>query len=255
MWATAGSRSSRSLSLSPGRVSCWSKSLSAASAAPTCTWSSSSTPGPAPCSATSGRARWPRRRAPGRMAAGERVVFNPRPVRAPAARAGGAGPRSALTTRLGHPRHPRCLRPVRDRAGGQPPPCSRLAGPGRAALAEPTAIALHAIELADITPDDRVLVTGAGPVGLLIIAILRARGVTDITVSEPVASGATGALAGRPALGPTSWRTRTSGSTVRRPMPSPSNARAGPPPPSRRSASSTSPAPWCSWAPVRSRPG
>ena len=36
-------------------------------------------------------------------------------------------------------------------------------------------------------PGDRVLVTGAGPVGLLIIAVLRARGVTDITVSEPVA--------------------------------------------------------------------
>ncbi len=56
-----------------------------------------------------------------------------------------------------------------------------------AALAEPTAIALHAIELADITADDRVLVTGAGPVGLLIIATLRALGVTDISVSEPVA--------------------------------------------------------------------
>ena len=55
-----------------------------------------------------------------------------------------------------------------------------------AALAEPTAIALHAIELADITVDDRVLVTGAGPVGLLIIATLRALGVTDISVSEPV---------------------------------------------------------------------
>ncbi len=55
-----------------------------------------------------------------------------------------------------------------------------------AALAEPTAIALHAVELADITVDDRVLVTGAGPVGLIIIAVLRTLGVTDITVSEPV---------------------------------------------------------------------
>ncbi len=55
-----------------------------------------------------------------------------------------------------------------------------------AALAEPTAIALHAIELADITADDRVLVTGAGPVGLIIIATLRALGVTDISVSEPI---------------------------------------------------------------------
>jgi (R,R)-butanediol dehydrogenase / meso-butanediol dehydrogenase / diacetyl reductase len=55
-----------------------------------------------------------------------------------------------------------------------------------AALAEPTAIALHAVDLAGVHPDDRVLVTGGGPVGLLIVAVLRARGVTDITVSEPV---------------------------------------------------------------------
>ena len=54
-----------------------------------------------------------------------------------------------------------------------------------AALAEPTAITLHALRLADVRPDDRVLVTGAGPVGLLIIAVLRAQGVSDITVSEP----------------------------------------------------------------------
>jgi (R,R)-butanediol dehydrogenase/meso-butanediol dehydrogenase/diacetyl reductase len=55
-----------------------------------------------------------------------------------------------------------------------------------AALAEPTAIALHAVQLAGVEADDRVLVTGGGPVGLLIVAVLRARGVTDITVSEPV---------------------------------------------------------------------
>jgi 2-desacetyl-2-hydroxyethyl bacteriochlorophyllide A dehydrogenase len=54
-----------------------------------------------------------------------------------------------------------------------------------AALTEPTAIALHAVELAHVGPDDRVLITGAGPVGLLITAVLHARGVTDITVSEP----------------------------------------------------------------------
>lgn len=55
-----------------------------------------------------------------------------------------------------------------------------------AALAEPTAIALHAVQLAGVGADDRVLVTGGGPVGLLMVAVLRARGVTDITVSEPV---------------------------------------------------------------------
>jgi (R,R)-butanediol dehydrogenase / meso-butanediol dehydrogenase / diacetyl reductase len=54
-----------------------------------------------------------------------------------------------------------------------------------AALTEPTAIALHAAHLADANPDDRVLVTGAGPVGLLIVAVLASLGIGDITVSEP----------------------------------------------------------------------
>ena len=54
-----------------------------------------------------------------------------------------------------------------------------------AALTEPTAVALHAVRLAGVSPDDRVLVTGAGPVGLLTTAVLHAQGVHDITVSEP----------------------------------------------------------------------
>jgi 2-desacetyl-2-hydroxyethyl bacteriochlorophyllide A dehydrogenase len=54
-----------------------------------------------------------------------------------------------------------------------------------AALTEPTAIAIHTVNLSGVTPEDRVLVTGAGAVGLLTIAVLRARGVDDITVSEP----------------------------------------------------------------------
>ena len=54
-----------------------------------------------------------------------------------------------------------------------------------AALAEPLAIILHALRLADVCPDDRVLVTGAGPVGLLLVAVLRAQGISDVTVSEP----------------------------------------------------------------------
>ncbi len=46
-------------------------------------------------------------------------------------------------------------------------------------------MALHAVTLSKVTPDDRVLVTGAGPVGLLVTAVLHAQGVRDITVSEP----------------------------------------------------------------------
>jgi len=52
-----------------------------------------------------------------------------------------------------------------------------------AALTEPTAIAIHTANLSGVESGD--LVTGAGPVGLLMVAVLRARGVTDITVSEP----------------------------------------------------------------------
>jgi L-iditol 2-dehydrogenase len=54
-----------------------------------------------------------------------------------------------------------------------------------AALTEPTAIVVHTVNLSQVTADDRVLVTGAGPVGLLTLAVLLTRGVTDITVSEP----------------------------------------------------------------------
>ena len=56
-----------------------------------------------------------------------------------------------------------------------------------AALTEPTAIALHTVNLSGVQPGDRVLVTGAGPVGLLILAVLATRGLRDITVSEPSA--------------------------------------------------------------------
>ena len=64
-----------------------------------------------------------------------------------------------------------------------------------AALTEPTAIAIHTVNLSGVTPGDRVLVTGAGPVGLLTIAVLRARGIDDITVSEPAPARRERALA------------------------------------------------------------
>jgi threonine dehydrogenase-like Zn-dependent dehydrogenase len=54
-----------------------------------------------------------------------------------------------------------------------------------AALAEPLAVALHGITLAGVRPGDRVLVTGAGPIGMLTVAALCALGVEDVSVSEP----------------------------------------------------------------------
>lgn len=54
-----------------------------------------------------------------------------------------------------------------------------------AALAEPLAVALHGLTRGGVRAGQRVLVTGAGPIGALSVAAARARGVTDIVVSEP----------------------------------------------------------------------
>lgn len=54
-----------------------------------------------------------------------------------------------------------------------------------AALAEPLAVALHALTLAEVGPGDRVLVSGTGPIGALAVAALRAREVDHVVVSEP----------------------------------------------------------------------
>lgn len=64
----------------------------------------------------------------------------------------------------------------------RPPPALPLRV---AALAEPLAVALHGITLAGLRADDRALVTGAGPIGMLVLAALLARGLRDVTVSEP----------------------------------------------------------------------
>ena len=80
---------------------------------------------------------------------------------------------------------PRRVRPVRRRTGRPAGRGARPAAVRAAALTEPTAVALHAVTLSGVTPDDRVLVTGAGPVGLLVTAVLHAQGVHDVTVSEP----------------------------------------------------------------------
>jgi len=46
----------------------------------------------------------------------------------------------------------------------------------RAALTEPLAVGEHAVGLAELEPDDVCLVVGCGPVGLAVIAALKARG-------------------------------------------------------------------------------
>jgi threonine dehydrogenase-like Zn-dependent dehydrogenase len=57
-----------------------------------------------------------------------------------------------------------------------------------AALAEPLSVALHGIDLANITPNDKVVVLGAGPIGLCTVVMLIHRGVKDIVVVDRVPS-------------------------------------------------------------------
>lgn len=52
------------------------------------------------------------------------------------------------------------------------------------ALAEPLAIALHAVGLARIRPGDSVFVAGAGPIGVLVLALVRLAGARRILVSD-----------------------------------------------------------------------
>ena len=53
-----------------------------------------------------------------------------------------------------------------------------------AALTEPTAVAVHAVGLAPIRPYDRVLVIGAGTIGLLAMQVLRMAGAREVIVSD-----------------------------------------------------------------------
>ena len=54
-----------------------------------------------------------------------------------------------------------------------------------AALAEPLAVALHGITLSRVQAGQRAVVFGAGPIGALTIAALRAIGVDDVVCVEP----------------------------------------------------------------------
>jgi (R,R)-butanediol dehydrogenase/meso-butanediol dehydrogenase/diacetyl reductase len=56
-----------------------------------------------------------------------------------------------------------------------------------AALAEPLAVALHAVELSGAEAGQVAVVTGAGPIGLLVTEVLKDRGVRPLIVSEPAA--------------------------------------------------------------------
>lgn len=57
--------------------------------------------------------------------------------------------------------------------------------PEAAALTEPLACALHAVDLSGIRPGETTLVLGAGSIGILTAALLVAAGASRIMVSEP----------------------------------------------------------------------
>ncbi len=53
-----------------------------------------------------------------------------------------------------------------------------------AALLEPLSVALWACQKGQVTAGSRVLVTGVGPVGLLVVQVARALGATEVTASD-----------------------------------------------------------------------
>lgn len=53
-----------------------------------------------------------------------------------------------------------------------------------AALTEPLAVGLHAVNKSNIAPGETALVLGCGPIGIAIIASLRARGVENIVAAD-----------------------------------------------------------------------
>ena len=59
--------------------------------------------------------------------------------------------------------------------------------PALGALVEPLAVGLHAVERAHIRSGDKVLVVGAGPVGLSVLAWAARSGASEVVVSDPSA--------------------------------------------------------------------
>ncbi|MFF1815090.1 L-idonate 5-dehydrogenase [Streptomyces sp. NPDC058251] len=80
----------------------------------------------------------------------------------------------------------------------------------RAALAEPLSVALHAVRRAGAVAGRHVLVTGAGPIGCLVVAAVKAAGAARVTVTDllpraleyAVAAGADSVVRADDAAGP-----------------------------------------------------
>jgi threonine dehydrogenase-like Zn-dependent dehydrogenase len=87
----------------------------------------------------------------------------------------------------------------------------------QAALTEPMAVGLHAVNKARLEPRDAALVIGCGPVGLAVIAALRLRGVRPVVAADfsprrrelALAVGADEVIDPTPALPAERWRAAT----------------------------------------------
>lgn len=88
---------------------------------------------------------------------------------------------------LSNPRHPGFFRELINLPVVNFLPIPAGMSYSEAALAEPLAIALHSVRLASIGRGETVAVFGAGPIGLLTIAALRATGAARLWVVEPLA--------------------------------------------------------------------
>ena len=73
-------------------------------------------------------------------------------------------------------------------------PAGGLVSAGEAACAEPLAVCLHAVAQAGDLSGKRVLVTGAGPIGVLVVAAVRNAGAAEIIVTD-IADAALGRAA------------------------------------------------------------
>jgi L-iditol 2-dehydrogenase len=60
-------------------------------------------------------------------------------------------------------------------------------GPAEGAMLEPLGVAIHAVDLAHLRPGYTVAVLGAGPIGLLIAAVAKVAGASEIYMTEPLA--------------------------------------------------------------------
>ena len=57
-------------------------------------------------------------------------------------------------------------------------------GDPEACLLEPLGVAIHAVDVGDVAPGTRAAVIGCGPIGLLVIAVLRAAGIDDVFATD-----------------------------------------------------------------------